>query len=73
LDLAYTASGVFDGFWEHRLAPWDIAAGILLVEEAGGKVTDFQGNPIELGDRHQRISILAASRTLHSSILGKLA
>ncbi len=43
LDLAYTAKGVFDGFWEMSLHPWDIAAGSLLIEEAGGKVSDFEG------------------------------
>jgi myo-inositol-1(or 4)-monophosphatase len=43
LDLAYTAKGVFDGFWEMSLHPWDIAAGVLLIEEAGGVVTDFEG------------------------------
>lgn len=43
LDLAYTAAGVFDGFFEFRLAPWDIAAGILLVREAGGQVSDLDG------------------------------
>ncbi len=48
LDLAYTACGRFDGFWEMKLHAWDIAAGILLVEEAGGKVTDFEGNRVDL-------------------------
>jgi myo-inositol-1(or 4)-monophosphatase len=43
LDLAYTAAGRFDGFWELKLHPWDIAAGIMLVQEAGGAVTDFTG------------------------------
>jgi myo-inositol-1(or 4)-monophosphatase len=43
LDLAYTAAGVFDGFFEFRLAPWDVAAGSLLIEEAGGVVTDLDG------------------------------
>ena len=43
LDLAYVAAGVFDGFFEFRLAPWDIAAGALLIEEAGGGLTDFDG------------------------------
>jgi myo-inositol-1(or 4)-monophosphatase len=38
LDLAYTAKGVFDGFWEMALHPWDVAAGVLLIEEAGGRV-----------------------------------
>lgn len=43
LDLAYTACGRFDGFWEMKLKPWDIGAGILMVQEAGGRVTDFTG------------------------------
>ncbi|MGH9465092.1 MAG: inositol monophosphatase family protein [Thermoanaerobaculia bacterium] len=43
LDLAYTAAGVFDGFFEFRLSPWDIAAGALLIREAGGRVTDLDG------------------------------
>ncbi|MEM7483352.1 MAG: inositol monophosphatase family protein [Acidobacteriota bacterium] len=43
LDLAYTAAGVFDGFFEFRLAPWDLAAGTLLLEEAGGRVSDLDG------------------------------
>jgi myo-inositol-1(or 4)-monophosphatase len=45
LDLAYTAAGVYDGFFEFRLSPWDIGAGILLVREAGGVVTDLDGGP----------------------------
>lgn len=44
LDLAWVAAGRYDGFWEFRLSPWDVAAGRLLVEEAGGKVTDFKGS-----------------------------
>ena len=44
LDLAYVACGRLDGFWEIKLKPWDTAAGILLVEEAGGRVSDFRGN-----------------------------
>ena len=44
LDLAYVACGRLDGFWEIRLKPWDVAAGILLVREAGGKATDFEGS-----------------------------
>ncbi len=43
IDLAYVACGRFDGFFEHALHPWDIAAGILLVEEAGGEISDFKG------------------------------
>ena len=45
LDLCWTAAGRFDGFYEHKLQAWDSAAGFLIVEEAGGKVTDLQGNP----------------------------
>ncbi|MCI0531420.1 MAG: inositol monophosphatase [candidate division Zixibacteria bacterium] len=48
LDLAYTAAGRFDGFWEFKLNPWDLAAGVLLVEEAGGKVTDYSGQPYDV-------------------------
>jgi myo-inositol-1(or 4)-monophosphatase len=47
IDLCYTAAGRFDGFWEPKLFPWDMAAGFLLVQEAGGKVTDFSGNPFD--------------------------
>lgn len=45
LDLAYVAAGRFDGFWESTLHPWDMAAGVLLVTEAGGRFTDYEGNP----------------------------
>jgi myo-inositol-1(or 4)-monophosphatase len=48
LDLAYTAAGVYDGFFELRLSPWDIAAGALLVEEAGGRVSDFDGGGMQM-------------------------
>ena len=61
LDLAYTARGVFDGFWERNLSPWDVAAGSLLVEEAGGRVTDFSGRPFSL----EGSEILATNRLLH--------
>jgi myo-inositol-1(or 4)-monophosphatase len=49
LDLACVAAGRFDGFWEFGLKPWDTAAGVLLIEEAGGRVTDFAGEPYHLG------------------------
>ena len=45
LDLCYVAAGRFDGFWEEQLHPWDMAAGALIVEEAGGRVTDYAGAP----------------------------
>jgi myo-inositol-1(or 4)-monophosphatase len=65
LDLAYVARGVFDGFWERRLSPWDVAAGALLVEEAGGKVTDFSGNPFKVEMRE----ILASNSRLQPQLL----
>jgi len=61
LDLAYTAAGRFDGFWELKLNPWDVAAGILLVEEAGGKVTDFQNRAYDI----YRGEILASNGKIH--------
>jgi myo-inositol-1(or 4)-monophosphatase len=48
LDLAYVASGRFDGFWEPKLSPWDVAAGLLIVEEAGGQTSDFEGGTARL-------------------------
>lgn len=48
LDLCYVAAGRADGFWEWRLHPWDTAAGALMVEEAGGKMSDFSGDPFDL-------------------------
>jgi myo-inositol-1(or 4)-monophosphatase len=48
LDLAYLACGRFDGFWEDGLNAWDVAAGVLLVEESGGRVTDFTGNRLDI-------------------------
>jgi len=66
LDLAYTATGVFDGFFELHLAPWDVAAGSLLVREAGGLVTDFSG-----GERwFERGNIVGAPPGVHRDLLG---
>ena len=65
LDLAYTADGVFDGFFELHLAPWDVAAGSLLVTEAGGVVSDFSG-----GDRWlQRGNIIGAPPGVHADLV----
>jgi myo-inositol-1(or 4)-monophosphatase len=65
LDLAYTAAGVFDGFFEMHLAPWDIAAGSLLVTEAGGVVTDFSG-----GDRWlRRGNVIGATPAVHARLI----
>ncbi len=64
LDLACVASGRFDGFWEFGLNTWDTAAGVLLIQEAGGKVTDFQGNPYQLGGP----VILATNGRIHEEM-----
>ncbi len=64
LDLAYVACGRLDGFWEFGLNPWDVAAGALLVEEAGGRVTDMRGRPSRLGKPH----ILATNGAIHGQI-----
>ncbi len=65
LDLAYVAAGRFDGFWERGLSPWDIAAGMLLVREAGGVVTDFDGGAEML----KRGDIVCANEVLHPQLL----
>jgi myo-inositol-1(or 4)-monophosphatase len=62
LDLACVAAGRFDGFWELKLKPWDVAAGVLLVEEAGGRVSDYAGEPMPL----ERGEILASNGRLHA-------
>ena len=69
LDLAWTAAGRFDGYWEHRLGPWDIAAGIVLVQEAGGIATDLEGKNamLETGD------VLAANPAIHARLLTLLS
>jgi len=71
LDLAYVAAGRADGFWELRLKPWDVAAGALLVREAGGLVTDPEGAALNLDA--EAISIVAANADLHSAMLEVLA
>lgn len=68
LDLAYVAAGRFDGFWEFGLRPWDIAAGILLVHEAGGTVTDTNGSENYLMSGN----VLAANFKVHAEMLKKI-
>jgi myo-inositol-1(or 4)-monophosphatase len=65
LDLCNVASGRYDGFWEFNLNPWDTAAGVLIVEEAGGKVTRFDGSPFELNSRET----VASNGLLHEALL----
>ncbi|MFH1741592.1 MAG: inositol monophosphatase family protein, partial [bacterium] len=70
LDLCYTAMGRFDGFWELKLYPWDVAAGALFVEEAGGKVSHLGGEPLNVYSKE----IVATNGRIHSQmveILGK--
>lgn len=68
LDLAYVAAGRLDGFWERDLKPWDMAAGLLLIQEAGGKVTDMDGGE----DMLTKGSICTANLELHPLLLDKL-
>jgi len=68
LDLARMAAGQFDGFWELKLAPWDIAAGILLVREAGGVVTDLAGKPAPVA----HTGIVGGNPAIHSWLLTTL-
>jgi myo-inositol-1(or 4)-monophosphatase len=65
IDLAYTACGRLEGFWEFGLNPWDMAAGTLLVEEAGGKVSGMRGEPLNLHGRY----LLADNGLVHDELL----
>jgi myo-inositol-1(or 4)-monophosphatase len=66
LDLASVASGRMDAFWEFNLNPWDTAAGVLLIEEAGGRVTDFSGSQFKLDSRE----VLASNGFIHDELVG---
>lgn len=71
IDLAYVAAGRYDGFWEVALNPWDMAAGALLVQEAGGKLSDFTGNSFSVYQKE----ICATNGLIHEemiSVLGKV-
>jgi myo-inositol-1(or 4)-monophosphatase len=68
IDLCYVAEGVFDGFWEVSLNAWDMAAGVLLVNEAGGVVTDFLENKINIYGK----KLLASNGKVHNRMLGIL-
>ncbi len=65
IDLAYVAAGRFDGFWEVRLNPWDVSAGALLIEEAGGHVSNLAGGPFEsrLGE------VVASNGRIHAQMV----
>ena len=68
IDLCYVACGRFDGYYEMKLSPWDKAAGMLIVEEAGGKLTDFSGNPLTLSG----LQNLATNGLIHPVMLKAL-
>jgi len=65
IDLCYVASGVFDAFWEEKLNPWDVCAGMLIVEEAGGKICDFNGEKIDIYSKE----ILASNGKIDQKML----
>jgi myo-inositol-1(or 4)-monophosphatase len=69
VDLCFVALGILDGYWELDLEPWDMAAGALIVEEAGGQVSLVNGRSFDLYSR----SILASNRILHPMIVDELA
>jgi myo-inositol-1(or 4)-monophosphatase len=71
LDLAWVAAGRLDGFWEPRLNPWDILAGLLLVEEAGGRVSDYTGNGLDRA--YSGIEVVASNGLIHDQLLAVLA
>jgi len=69
MDLCYVACGRFDGFWEMKPKPWDIAAGAFMVREAGGRVTSFSGGPF----KHDGLETLASNGLIHDQMLEVLA
>ena len=69
VDLAFVAAGVFDGYWERGLSPWDLAAGVVLVEQAGGVVSGYNGQPLDLTTGR----VVASAPGLHTELLEGLA
>lgn len=65
LDLCYVAAGRMDAFWEERLKPWDVAAGALIVEEAGGRITGIDGGPFDV----RKASLIASNGRIHEEML----
>ena len=68
LDLCYIACGRLEGFWELKLSPWDVAAGVLIVREAGGTVTDGRGGHYSINER----KLIASNGVIHSELVGLL-
>lgn len=69
LELSLVADGAYDGFWDAGLAPWDLAAGVLFVLEAGGRVSDATGGPLSLSSR----TVVASNGAIHSALINALA
>jgi myo-inositol-1(or 4)-monophosphatase len=69
IDLAFVADGTYDAYWERKLAPWDLAAGVAIVTAAGGRVSHLGGGPVQLTNGQ----VLADNGTLHEVLLGLLA
>jgi myo-inositol-1(or 4)-monophosphatase len=69
VDLAYVAAGRFDGYWERGLSSWDLAAGVVLVEQAGGVVSGYDGSPLDLASGR----VLACAPGLHAEMVSELA
>jgi myo-inositol-1(or 4)-monophosphatase len=65
LDLCYVAAGRLDGFWEQHLKPWDVAAGALILEEAGGRITGIDGTPFDAAAGH----LVASNGALHDHMV----
>ena len=69
LDICYVACGRYDGFWEHHLNPWDVAAGTLILEEAGGRVSDLSGRPITINEK----IFFGSNGRIHQEVVSALA
>jgi len=69
LDLSYVAAGRFEAFWEQHLKPWDVAAGALIVQEAGGRITGMDGNAFDSGAAH----LIASNGHVHGEVVDVIA
>ncbi|MGR3220993.1 MAG: inositol monophosphatase family protein [Candidatus Anammoxibacter sp.] len=69
IDLAYTAAGRFDGYWEKSLSPWDVAAGVLIVKEAGGSISSFDGKDCTIYDKE----LVASNGLIHKEMVNILS
>ncbi len=70
--MAYTGAGRLDGYWEYAIYAWDIAAGVVIVNEAGGKVTDLEGKIPDLTSI-EPITVLATNGTIHDQMVKEIA